>query len=133
MTVAETKQKKLKASVLLVEDSPVQALRFKTHLEETGCYIRWEENGMDGLRAVYEEKFDLILLDVELPDITGFEICRRLKADDLVAHIPVIMLTTRDRASDVMAGLEHGAVDYIPKDPFAEAVLLETLKQMELW
>jgi DNA-binding response OmpR family regulator len=55
-----------------------------------------------------------------------------LKADVQVADIPVIMLTTRDRAGDVLAGLENGAIDYIPKDPFAEAVLLEKIKQMRL-
>jgi DNA-binding response OmpR family regulator len=120
------------ATILLVEDTAVQALRFKANLEENGCTVRWVENGLDGLKAAHEAFYDLIILDIELPDINGFEVCRRLKADPAVAEIPVIMLTTRDRAEDALAGLGSGAVDYIPKDAFANLVLLETVKQMGL-
>lgn len=120
------------ASILLVEDTAVQAIRFKTRLEDNGCTVRWAENGLDGLSAARESFYDLIILDIELPDIDGFEVCRRLKTDPAVADIPVIMLTTRDRAEDALVGLGSGAVDYIPKDSFAELVLLETLKQMGL-
>jgi len=120
------------ASVLLVEDSPVQALRFKTVLEENSYYVRVAENGSDGVKAAHQEQFDLIVLDIELPDINGFEVCRLLKSDPAVAAIPIIMLTTRDRAEDALTGLETGAIDYIPKDAFAELVLLETLRQMAL-
>lgn len=119
-------------TILLVEDTAVQALRFKANLEENGCTVRWVENGLDGVKAARETLYDLIILDIELPDIDGFEVCRRLKADPAVADIPVIMLTTRDRAEDALAGLGSGAVDYIPKDTFANLVLLETLKQMGL-
>ncbi len=120
------------ASILLVEDTAVQAMRFKTNLEENGCAVRWVENGLDGLKAAREAYYDLIILDIELPDINGFEVCWRLKEDPAVADIPVIMLTTRDRAEDALVGLGSGAIDYIPKDAFAELVLLETLKQMGL-
>jgi len=57
-------------------------------------------------------------------------VCRTLKAEPELAEVPVVMLTTRDHAEDVLNGLEIGAVDYIPKDAFAEMVLLETIKQM---
>jgi DNA-binding response OmpR family regulator len=119
-------------SILLVEDSPAQAVRFITSLEQNGCRVTWTENGQDGLEMARQNDFDLIILDIELPDINGFEVCRELKADPDVADIPVVMLTTRDRAEDAMIGLDKGAVDYIPKDPFAEIVLLETMKQMGL-
>jgi DNA-binding response OmpR family regulator len=118
--------------ILIVEDNPPQALRLKLGLESDGCQVHWADTGTAGLEAAHDQKFDLIILDGELPDMTGFDVCRQLKADVQVADIPVIMLTTRDRAGDVLAGLENGAVDYIPKDPFAEAVLLETIKQMRL-
>jgi DNA-binding response OmpR family regulator len=120
------------ASVLLVEDSPAQALRFKTALEDNSYDVLVAENGLDGVEAAHKERFDLIVLDIELPDINGFEVCRRLKSDPIVASVPIIMLTTRDRAEDALTGLETGAIDYIPKDAFAEAVLLETLRQMGL-
>jgi DNA-binding response OmpR family regulator len=70
------------------------------------------------------------VLDVELPDIDGFTVCQKIKAEPNLAEVPIVMLTTRDHANDVLNGLEMGAVDYIPKDAFAEIVLLETIKQI---
>jgi DNA-binding response OmpR family regulator len=119
-------------SILLVEDTPSQALRFKINLEENGCQVTWTKTGQGGLDVAYHNDFDMIILDIELPDINGFEVCRKLKAKSGVADIPVVMLTTRDRAEDAMVGLSNGAIDYIPKDPFSEMVLLETMRQMGL-
>ena len=127
-----TRSNTLAPSILLVEDSPPQGLRFKASLENNGCQVDWVETGLAGLKAAHEKAFDLIILDVELPDIDGFQICRTLKADPTVADVPVVMLTTRDRAEDALTGLGNGAVDYIPKDGFAEIVLAETIKQMGL-
>lgn len=121
-----------KTTILLVEDTAVQALRFKASLEENGCHVRWVETGQAALDAAHQDLYDLVILDIELPDINGFDVCRHLKADPNLAEIPVIMLTTRDRAEDALAGLTSGAVDYIPKDAFATLVLLETMKQMGL-
>ncbi len=118
------------ASILIVEDSPPQALKMKLALENDGCEVHWAETGLGGLDMAQEKQFDLVILDIELPDINGFEVCKKLKADPKLAGIPVIMLTSRDHAEDVLNGLEVGAVDYIPKDAFAEAVLLETIRQM---
>jgi CheY-like chemotaxis protein len=117
-------------SILIVEDSPPQALKMKLALENDGCEVHWAETGLGGLDMAQQKNLDLIILDIELPDINGFEVCKKLKADPELADIPVIMMTTRDHAEDVLNGLEVGAVDYIPKDAFAEAVLLETIKQM---
>jgi DNA-binding response OmpR family regulator len=117
-------------SILIVEDSAPQALKFKLGLENSGCNVDWAETGLSGLYMARQKIFDLIVLDIELPDINGFEVCRKLKTDPILAKIPVVMLTTLDQAEHVMDGLEAGAVDYIPKDAFAEAVLLETVRQM---
>ncbi len=118
--------------ILLVEDSPPQALKTKLMLESNGCHVEWADTGQDGLDIAQHKRFDLIVLDIELPDTTGFEVCKKLKADPNLNDIPVVMMTTRDHAEDAMSGLEVGAVDYIPKDPFADIVLLETIKQMKL-
>jgi len=118
------------ASILIVEDSPPQALKMKLALENDGCEVHWAETGLGGLDMAQEKHFDLVILDIELPDINGFEVCKKLKADPKLTDIPVIMMPTRDHAEDVLNGLEVGAVDYIPKDAFAEAVLLETIRQM---
>jgi DNA-binding response OmpR family regulator len=121
-----------KTSVLMVEDSPPQALKVKLALENNGCEVFWAETGQGGLDIGQEKDFDLIILDIELPDTNGFEVCKKLKSDPNLAEIPVIMMTTRDHAEDVLSGLEVGAIDYIPKDAFAEAVLIETIKQMNV-
>ena len=117
-------------SILIVEDSPPQALKVKLVLESNGCHVVWVDTGWAGLELAKNKKFDLIVLDVELPDIDGFTVCQKLKAEPDLAEVPVVMMTTRDHAEDVLNGLEMGAVDYIPKDAFAEAVLLETIKQL---
>jgi DNA-binding response OmpR family regulator len=117
-------------SVLIVEDSTSQALRLKLMLENHGCQVHWSNTGFSGLATARQTLFDLIILDVELPDINGFEVCKRLKANPLLLPVPVVMLTTLDEAEYVMSGLEVGAIDYIPKDTFAEMVLLETIRQM---
>ena len=119
-------------SVLIVEDSHPQALKTKLTLESNGCKVFWADNGTEGLAIAHKETLDLIVLAIELPDISGFEICRRLKANPKLVDIPVIMMTTLDDADGVMEGLESGAVDYIPKDAFADAVLVETIKQMNV-
>ena len=120
------------SSVLIVEDSPAQALKTKLVLENQGCTVYWAETGHSGLEIARQNPLDLIVLDIELPDIDGFEICRRLKANPQLADIPVIMMTTLDQAENAMQGLEAGAVDYIPKDAFADMVLIETIKQMQV-
>jgi len=117
-------------SILIVEDSAPQALKLKLALENEGCQVHWAETGLGGLNIAQQKRFDLVVLDIELPDINGFEVCKKLKADPSLANIPVVMLTSRDHADDVLSGLEVGAVDYIPKDAFAEAVLIETIRQM---
>jgi DNA-binding response OmpR family regulator len=117
-------------NVLIVEDSPLQAQKVKLTLENNNCRVYWAETGHEGLKLARANPLDLIVLDIELPDITGFEVCRRLKLNPALADIPVVMLTTLDQAENALSGLELGAVDYIPKDAFAEMVLVETVKQM---
>ncbi len=117
-------------NVLMVEDTPVQATRFKDLLEKEGLTVYWADSGEKGLEAANSRTFDLVLLDIELPGIDGFEVCKRLKATSAYTNTPVLMLTTRDQAEDVLQGLDLGAVDYIPKDTFAEVVLLETIKHL---
>lgn len=117
-------------SILLVEDSAPQALKVKLTLENNNCRVYWADTGFGGLHIAEQKYLDLIVLDIELPDINGFEVCKRLKSNPDLADIPVVMLTTLDQAEHALNGLELGAIDYIPKDAFAETVLVETVKQM---
>ena len=132
MSADNGKETSRQPSVLIVEDSPPQALKTKLTLESNGCKVFWADNGTEGLAIAHKETLDLIVLDIELPDISGYEICRQLKANPKLVDIPVIMMTTLDHAENAMEGLEAGAVDYIPKDAFADTVLVETIKQMNV-
>jgi len=119
-------------TVLVVEDSTTQALHLRAVLEREGLGVIWARDGMEGVRQAQETNPDLIVLDIQMPEMDGFEVCQKLKGNVATAEIPVIMLTHYDDAKSVISGLERGAVDYIPKDAFAEAVLVETLRQMGL-
>jgi putative two-component system response regulator len=116
--------------ILLVEDSRTQALRIKLELLRYGLVIEIANSGAGGLAAARSQRPDAIILDVELPELDGFNLCRALKSDPLTADIPVVMLTRRDDARDALAGLQIGAIDYIPKDSFAEYNLIESLRHL---
>ncbi|MBN1681639.1 MAG: response regulator [Anaerolineae bacterium] len=119
------------AEVLLVEDSPTQADQIKMVLEEAGdLNVRVVYNALDGLREAQENPPDLIVLDVVLPDMDGFQVCRRLKRDPATQNIPIIMLTEKASASATVSGLNAGADDYIPKDIFASEHLVDTLTEL---
>jgi len=116
--------------ILLVEDSRTQALRFKLELARHGLAVEIAGTGDRGLAALHEHQPAAIILDVDLPDTTGYQVCRAIKEDSATAHIPVVMLTHRDAAQDALNGLQVGADDYIPKDAFAEQNLVESLRQL---
>jgi two-component system, OmpR family, phosphate regulon response regulator PhoB len=116
--------------VLLIEDSKTQAAQIKATLESVGLQVRVAYDGQDGLREVMERRPDLIVLDVKLPGMDGFQVCRRLKRTPETQSIPIIMLTEKDGAQSTMSGIQAGADDYIPKDIFATEHLVNTLQQL---
>jgi DNA-binding response OmpR family regulator len=118
--------------VLVIEDSPTQALHTNAVLERSGIQSICATTGLMGLNLSRQVHPDLIVLDIQLPDVNGFEVCKQLKADPETKEIPVIMLTRNDALDALQKGIECGADDYIPKDAFADAVLIETLRQMGL-
>ena len=115
---------------LVVEDSPTQAIHLQSMLELRGIQVICAVNGRMGLRTARQLHPDVIILDIQMPELNGFEVCQMLKASADLADIPVILFTRCDTPEAVQLGLEYGAVDYIPKDAFSDAVLLETLRQM---
>jgi two-component system, cell cycle response regulator len=112
----------VKAELLVIEDSAVQGEHMRGVLERLGYRVRWAASGMRGLALARERPPDLILLDVVMEDMDGFQVCRWLKLHEETREIPVIMLTVRSEVADRVAGLQVGADDYLPK-PFAEAEL----------
>ena len=104
--------KEKRPSVLTVDDV-IRALISGVLSSE--CDMRSARDGESALRVAAETMPDLILLDVGLPDTDGFDVCRRLKANPLLAEIPVVFLTGRTSTTDEVDGLEAGGIDYITK------------------
>lgn len=119
--------------ILLVEDSQTQAAQIKMVLENAGnIEVQVANNALEGLRLAREVSPALIVLDIVLPDMDGFQVCRRLKRDPVTMTIPVIMLTEKSSANATASGLQAGADDYIPKDVFASEHLIDTLREFGL-
>ena len=114
--------------ILMIEDDPDIALSLRLKLERDGGFeVRTAEDGAAGLRMAVDRPPDLVLLDVNLPEMDGFEVCRQLRSDPATAQIPVIMLTARIDESDRVAGLDLGADDYITK-PFSPKEALARIR-----
>lgn len=118
--------------VLVVEDSPTQSIHMQTMLERAGLRCMLATNGQTGLYLAQTLLPDLLILDLEMPQLNGFEVCKLLKEDPQTENIPIIMMTHHDETDTVVQGLELGAIEFIPKDAFADVVLMETLRQMKI-
>ncbi len=103
--------------ILIIEDQPEILAMMVLLLTRARCEVQTARNGEEGMQLAQQPDMDLILLDVDLPDICGFEICRRLKESPRVSRIPVIFVTGRFHEEDRRRGLALGAADYIEK-PF---------------
>jgi DNA-binding response OmpR family regulator len=99
-------------SLLFIEDDDQIRLALKLALEDEGYQVREAPDGTTGLAAFAEREADLVLLDLRLPDLSGFDVCRSLRARSIV---PIIMITAQTDTYDLVAGLEAGADDYITK------------------
>jgi two-component system OmpR family response regulator len=113
--------------VLVVEDEPKIAGLVKRGLEEEGMAVDVAGRGEDAVWMAGSTEYDVIVLDVMLPGLDGFEVCRRLRADEV--WTPVLMLTARDAVEDRVAGLDGGADDYLVK-PFSFDELLARLRAL---
>ena len=111
--------------VLIVEDEISLLRGLKDNLEKEGYKVSTESNGKRGLETALKEDFDLILLDVMLPEMNGFDICKGVKSKKLT--LPIIMLTAKNKEGDKILGLELGADDYITK-PFSVNELLARIR-----
>lgn len=117
----------MKKRILIVEDEADIRELVRYNLEREGFRVSEAESGEKGFKAITKKAPDLILLDLMLPGKDGMQICRELKQDDKTRSIPVVMMTARGEESDIVAGLELGAEDYIVK-PFSPKVLVARVK-----
>lgn len=112
--------------ILLVEDEENIREAVTLNLELEGYEVVTAQNGKEALRFFHEQHFDLIILDVMIPEIDGFQVCEQIRLSNL--DMPIIFLTAKDAAADRIAGLKRGADDYLTKPFMLEELLLRVQK-----
>ncbi len=113
--------------ILIIDDYPDNVFLIQDRLEKAGYEVITAYDGTTGMQKAFDEEPDLILLDVMMPDISGFDVCKRLTADERTKLIPIILLTALIEVDNVKEGLDAGAYDYIRK-PFNKVELLSRIK-----
>lgn len=119
----------MQKKIMVVDDEPYIARVIKFKLEQEGYAVISANDGVTGLDRIRQEKPDLVLLDVMMPGLTGYEVCQQVKADADLQGIPVVFLTAKGQERDREQGLNMGASDYITK-PFSPNRLLELVKSI---
>jgi adenylate cyclase len=115
--------------ILIVDDTPANVEILKARLRANGYDIVTATDGEEALAVVRDAQPDLILLDVMMPKLDGFEVCRRLRADASLPFIPIVMVTAKTDPKDIVAGLEAGGDEYLTK-PVDQAALVARVKSM---
>lgn len=114
---------------LIIEDSPTLRMMMARVLQKTGCPVSTASDGTEGLNKAIQERPDCIILDVVLPGMNGYSVCRQLRALDPEHDLSIIMVSSKSAPIDQSWGLRQGADRYLPK-PFTETQLLETIKEV---
>jgi signal transduction histidine kinase len=117
--------------ILIVEDSPTQAERLRRLIQSTGYRVRVASNGQRALNLIRERKPHLVVSDIIMPEMNGYDLCRALKADPALRAIPVILVTALNDPRDIIRGIECGADNFIRK-PYSEDYLLNRISQVLL-
>jgi len=115
------------SKILIVDDSPTEIHVLSTILESNGYQVVTAESGESGVSVAKEELPDLVLMDVVMPGLNGFQATRQLKKDPATSHIPVVIVTTKDQETDKIWGMRQGAKDYLTK-PVEEGNLINTIQ-----
>ncbi|SKC40915.1 twitching motility response regulator PilH [Pseudoxanthomonas indica] len=117
------------ARILIVDDSPSQLLGIQRIIEKLGHESLTAEDGAAGVEVAKRELPDMVLMDVVMPNLNGFQATRQLSREASTKHIPVILVTTKDQDTDRMWGLRQGAKAYLTK-PFSEDELAEIIERV---
>jgi twitching motility two-component system response regulator PilH len=117
------------ARVLIVDDSPSQLMGMKRIIEKLGHETITAEDGQQGVDVAKKELPDLILMDVVMPNLNGFQATRSIAKDASTSHIPVILVTTKDQETDKVWGIRQGAKAYLTK-PVNDAALIKLVKEL---
>ena len=119
-----------KKRILVAEDSITSRTLLKNILETTGYEVRTVVDGLEALTALMEEEFDLLISDVEMPRMNGFDLTARIRAEDKHADLPVMLVTSLESREDREKGVDVGANAYITKGSFDQTTLLETARRL---
>ena len=115
--------------ILIVEDSETIREMVAYRLTESGYDVETASDGKEGLRKIKEVKPDLVVLDIRMPGMDGFEVCEKAKADPAIKHIPILFLTTATQKADYEKGRECGADGYVTK-PYEGTGLVDEVKRV---
>lgn len=118
-------------NILIVDDNPDNLRLLSKILESQGYIVRKSLNGKMALQAAYRDPPDLIILDINMPDMNGYEVCQQLKESEATQNLPIIFISALDRVNDKVRAFEMGAVDYITK-PFQEQEVLMRVRNQLL-
>lgn len=113
--------------ILVVDDSPTEIFQFKEMLEKLGHEVITAENGRDGVTMAISEQPDVVLMDIVMPDMNGFQATRQIARAEQTKHIPVIIVSSKNQETDKVWGRRQGAKGYITK-PVVQADLLSAMK-----
>jgi len=117
------------ARILIVDDSPSQLMGIRRIVEKLGHEALTAEDGAAGVEAAKREIPDMILMDVVMPNLNGFQATRSITREASTKHIPIVLVTTKDQDTDRVWGMRQGAKAYITK-PFSETELADIIQQM---
>ena len=117
------------ARILIVDDSPSQLMGIRRIVEKLGHEAVTAEDGAAGVEAAKRELPDLVLMDVVMPNLNGFQATRSITREPSTKHIPIVLVTTKDQDTDRVWGMRQGAKAYITK-PFSESELADIIQQM---
>jgi DNA-binding response OmpR family regulator len=112
---SEEYNKNSEVEILVVEDSPTQAINLQYHLEKEEFRVTVAKNGLEALAFLKEHKPSIIISDIVMPEMDGFELCRKIKTDEKLKDIPVILLTALAEPDDIIKGLASGAENFVTK------------------
>ncbi len=118
-----------KKHILIVEDDEDIQQLVSFNLIKAGFHVSCADDGEDGLAQVAENDFDCLILDLMLPGISGYEVCRTIRENEEKSKLPIVMLTAKGEENDIVTGLESGGDDYITK-PFSPKVLVARIKSV---
>ncbi len=113
-------------NVLIIDDSPTEIYKLTTILEKNSYSVQVANSGEEGIKMAQAERPDVILMDVVMPGVNGFQATRQLSRNEVTKEIPVVIVSTKDQATDKVWGMRQGARAYLVK-PVSEAQLLKAV------